>query len=92
MLHELYKVLDVGSANVDNCVIKRLQILLQFAELLAANGCFVGSIRVDRLNWNNLSVIQAWGEKMAGDSGLTDIAREVDNGDFHLLILLFATK
>src|SRR5690606_28681594 len=85
LLHELYEILDVGRANVDNGLIDHQQLFLQLAELFATNNLARALIGVDGFDRYKFSVWHPGSKHVWRATGLTQVARIIGHGYLHLL-------
>jgi len=83
LAHQRQQLLDVAGTDVDDDVVDGLQVLLQLAELAAAQGARLAVVGVDAFDRDDFGAGDARGQEMAGDRRLADVAREVNDGHFH---------
>jgi hypothetical protein len=83
-VHQLEQLFDVACADVDHDVVDALQEFLQLCELPAADRHGLAVVGVDALHRDDLAARDPRGEQVAGNGGLADVAREVDDGEFHV--------
>ena len=81
--HECEQLFDIARTHIDDHVRGRLQIFLQQRELPTPDRHWIALDGIDTLHGNDLAIGDARGEQVACHRALADIAREIDDGEFH---------